>query len=174
MYLSCGDSAPTVSMLFVESTLGFQRQRYGHCLSQQYAGRVSHELLSRYRSPESLCSAVVKYRGAECEGLRFDSSWGIRIFSLSHARDKTKNIFLYIFTELKTYHLSYSINVRFVYIWQEKANRVGAWVGEKITKDMSRLSLLDAPQISYKEATRKSFKPLPLIKLAQKREKYNL
>ena len=24
------------------------------------------------------------------EGLRFDSSWGIRIFSLSHARDKKK------------------------------------------------------------------------------------
>ena len=43
------------------------------------------------------------------EGLRFDSSWGLRIFSLYHARDKTKNIFLYLFTELKTYHLSYSI-----------------------------------------------------------------
>ena len=27
---------------------------------------------------------------AESEGLRFDSSWGLRIFSLSHARDKTK------------------------------------------------------------------------------------
>ena len=31
---------------------------------------------------------------AESEGLRFDSSRGLRIFSLSHARDKTKNIFL--------------------------------------------------------------------------------
>ena len=28
------------------------------------------------------------------EGLRFDSSWGLRIFSLSHARDMTENIFL--------------------------------------------------------------------------------
>ena len=27
--------------------------------------------------------------------LTFDSSWGIRMFSLSHASDKTKNIFLY-------------------------------------------------------------------------------
>ena len=27
--------------------------------------------------------------------------------SLSHVRDKMKNIFLYFFTELKTYHLSY-------------------------------------------------------------------
>ena len=25
--------------------------------------------------------------------MRFDSSWELRIFSLSHARDKTKNIF---------------------------------------------------------------------------------
>ena len=34
---------------------------------------------------------------------------GTQNFSLSHARDKTKkNIFLYFFTELKTYHLSYS------------------------------------------------------------------
>ena len=30
-------------------------------------------------------------------------------FSLSHARDKTKNIFLSFFTELKTYQLTYSI-----------------------------------------------------------------
>ena len=59
---------------------------------------------------------------------------GLRIFSLSHARDMTKNIFLYFFTELKTYHLSYSINVRFVYIWQENANRVDVWVGEKNCK----------------------------------------
>ena len=35
------------------------------------------------------------------------SSRGLRIFPLSHARDKTKNIFLYFFNELKTYHLSY-------------------------------------------------------------------
>ena len=33
---------------------------------------------------------------------------GTQNFYLSHARDKTKNIFLYFFTELKTYHLSYS------------------------------------------------------------------
>ena len=31
------------------------------------------------------------HRSVESEGLRFDSSWGLRIFSLSHARDKTKN-----------------------------------------------------------------------------------
>ena len=37
------------------------------------------------------------------------SSWGLEFFSLSHARDKTKNIFLYFFTGLKTYHLPYSI-----------------------------------------------------------------
>ena len=27
---------------------------------------------------------------SESEGLRFDSLWGLKIFSLSHARDKTK------------------------------------------------------------------------------------
>ena len=31
------------------------------------------------------------------------------IFPLSHARDKTKNIFVYFFTELKTQHLSHFI-----------------------------------------------------------------
>ena len=45
---------------------------------------------------------------AESEGLRFDSSWGLKSFSFSHAREKKKNIFLYFFTELKTYHISYS------------------------------------------------------------------
>ena len=40
-------------------------------------------------------------------GPRLDSSCGLRIFSLSHARDETKNIFLYFFNELKTSHLSY-------------------------------------------------------------------
>ena len=45
---------------------------------------------------------------SEC--LRFVSSWGIRIFFLSHDRDKTiKHIFLDFFSEFKTYHLSYSI-----------------------------------------------------------------
>ena len=35
----------------------------------------------------------LEHRSAECEDLRFDSSWGLRIFSLSHARDKTKTSF---------------------------------------------------------------------------------
>ena len=34
------------------------------------------------------------------------------MFSLSHARDKTNYIFLYFLTELKTYHVSYSIYKR--------------------------------------------------------------
>ena len=48
---------------------------------------------------------MVEYQSTESEGLRFDSSLGL--FSLSHAREKTKNIYLCFFTELKTYHLSY-------------------------------------------------------------------
>ena len=32
----------------------------------------------------------LEYRSAESECLRFDSSWGLRIVSLSRARDETK------------------------------------------------------------------------------------
>ena len=32
----------------------------------------------------------LEHRSAESEGLRFDFSWGLRIFSLSHTHDKTK------------------------------------------------------------------------------------
>ena len=32
----------------------------------------------------------LEHRRAESEGLRLDSSWGLRTFSLSHACDKTK------------------------------------------------------------------------------------
>ena len=41
---------------------------------------------------------ITIHRSAESEGLRFDSSWGLRIFCLSHARDETKkqNIFLWL------------------------------------------------------------------------------
>ena len=47
-------------------------------------------LCNRPCSPRSLCGSVVKYRRAKSEGLRFDSQRGLRSFSLSHARDKTK------------------------------------------------------------------------------------
>ena len=51
---------------------------------------MSYELRNRPRSPWSFCCSVVEHWSAESEGLRFDSSWGLRIFSLSHAHDKTK------------------------------------------------------------------------------------
>ena len=60
-----------------------------------------------------VCFSVVEHRSAESKGLRFVSSWRLRIFSISHARDKTANIFLYFFTEIKTYTLSYSIYMQF-------------------------------------------------------------
>ena len=46
-------------------------------------------------SPRSLCGSVVEHQNAESKGLKFDSLWRIRIFSLSHAREKTKSIFLF-------------------------------------------------------------------------------
>ena len=62
-----------------------------------------------------VCFSVVEHRSAESKGLRFVSSWRLRIFSISHARDKTGNIFLYFFTEIKTYPPSYSIYMQFFY-----------------------------------------------------------
>ena len=47
-------------------------------------------------SPQSLCGSVVERRSAEFGGLGFDSSWGLRIFSLSYARNKMKQNFHYI------------------------------------------------------------------------------
>ena len=72
--------------------------------------RVMYELRNGPRPPKSLCGSVVEYRSAETEDLRFHSSWELRTFSLSHARDRTKNIFLYFLTELKIYYLSHYVN----------------------------------------------------------------
>ena len=74
--------------------------RIGNAYSVMFVNRMrerlvlSYELRNRPRSPWSLCGTVVEHPSAVLEGLRFDSSWGLRIFSLSQARDKTKNIFM--------------------------------------------------------------------------------
>ena len=60
-------------------------------------------------SPYSFRGSVVEHQTAQSEGLRFNSSWELTVFTLSHTCDKMKNIFLYFFTKDKTYHLSYSI-----------------------------------------------------------------
>ena len=39
----------------------------------------------------------LEHRSAESEGRRFDSSWGLRIVSLSHAGDNTKKHLSLIF-----------------------------------------------------------------------------
>ena len=50
-----------------------------------------------------------EHRSAESEGLMFDSSWGLRIFSLSHARKKTKkHLFLYLFLKKMTHMRCYT------------------------------------------------------------------
>ena len=52
---------------------------------------MSYEIRNRPRSARGASVAQwLELRSAESEGLRFDSSWALRIFSLSHARDKTK------------------------------------------------------------------------------------
>ena len=57
-----------------------------------------------------LCGSVIEHRNAESEGLRFDSSRGLGIYSLSHARDKTKNIYLQFYISF-----SFAINLHLVY-----------------------------------------------------------
>ena len=86
--ISLPSSKLTISYFYLQTL------RYRHCGSWQYARRVSYGLRNAPSSPWSLCSSVVEHQSAESEGLRVDSSWGFRIFSLSHARDKKKNIFL--------------------------------------------------------------------------------
>ena len=81
---------------------------------------------------------TVKHRSTESKGLRFESSWGLTIASLSHARGKAKNIFLYFFTELKTYYIPHSIYFRiiwtFVYIYNCLYSRIKGASGETSLK----------------------------------------
>ena len=77
--------------------------------SSNHRMRVIYELRNGPCSPSTLCGSAEDHRSVKSDGLKSDSSWGLRIVSLSHAREKTKDIFLYFFTELKTIYLSYSI-----------------------------------------------------------------
>ena len=54
----------------------------------------THELYEPLSS-SSLSGSEGEHQGMESECLRFDSSWGHRLFTLSHACDKMKNIFFY-------------------------------------------------------------------------------
>ena len=54
----------------------------------------THELYEPLSSL-SLSGSEGEHQSSESEGLRFDSSWGLRLFTLSHACDKMKNIFFY-------------------------------------------------------------------------------
>ena len=74
--------------------------------------------------------------------MRFVSSWGFRIFSLSHARDKTKHIFLCFYTELKCCHLSYSIynhdTIEVAHL--SSMQRVSLWLSGRASKRGTRRS----------------------------------
>ena len=54
----------------------------------------THELYEPLSSL-SLSGSEGEHQGMESECLRFDSSWGLRLFTLSHTCDKMKNIFFY-------------------------------------------------------------------------------
>ena len=56
---------------------------------------------------QSLYGSVVEHLSAVSEGLRFDSSWGIReVFLCLTLVTRRKNVFFYYFTALKTCRLS--------------------------------------------------------------------
>ena len=75
-----------------------------------YAGCMSYELHNRPHSLWSLCGSVVEHKSMESEGLGFNSSWGLRIFSLSHACNKMENnIFLYVTSPHNIPHIIWQI-----------------------------------------------------------------
>ena len=67
------------------------------------------ELKTSDKATQSQLSTNFFLRQSRNEGLRFDSSWELRIFSLSHARDKSSlpsskpANFLILFTEQKQF-----------------------------------------------------------------------
>ena len=80
-------------------TCGFLIQLDGYTLS----GELEKDV---FRLVTSVGQRKNFEHGKEMEKDVF-SSRRLRIFSFSQARGKTKNIFLYFFNELNTYHLSY-------------------------------------------------------------------
>ena len=76
---------------------------------------MSYELRNRPRSLPSHYGSVVEHWSAESEGLRFDSSLGLAIFSLSHTHDiMEKKIFLH----LQTRHLLLHHYIMWMNEWQ--------------------------------------------------------
>ena len=57
----------------------------------------THELYEPLSSL-SLSGSEGEHQGMESERLRFDSSWGLRLFTLSHACDKIKKTYFSIIT----------------------------------------------------------------------------
>ena len=104
--LSCHERAGTKEKKFWVP-MRWQTLCHWRRWSLQYAGCTSYELHNRPSSLWHLHGSVVERWNAESECLRFDSSWGLRIFSLSLACDKTKNIFLYNSVSFLRIHIQY-------------------------------------------------------------------
>ena len=88
--ISLPSSKLTISHFYLQTI------RYWHCWSWQYARRVSYGLRNAPSSPWSICSSMVEHRSAESEGLRVDSSWGLRVFFFVPRSWQDENIFLAI------------------------------------------------------------------------------
>ena len=65
-------------------------------------------LVKKWRKVFFVLSLVLEeHQSVESEGLRFDSSWGLRIFFPFPMLLIRQKYLFYFFTKLKTYHLSY-------------------------------------------------------------------
>ena len=99
-----------ISLLSLKLTIiPFTNMTLSTFLSQHYAERVSCELRNRPHFPQSLWrNSRALERGIRRTETR--SLMGTQKFPLSHARVKTKNIFLYLFPP-RNYHIFQIIQV---------------------------------------------------------------
>ena len=65
----------------------------------QYAGCVSYMnfVMGLMHSPQSLCNPVVEHWNMDSKGRRYNSSWGLKIFCLSHVQTKKKHLSLFLY-----------------------------------------------------------------------------
>ena len=91
---------------------------------------TKEKTLSPHEANEPKTLYFLEHWSAESEGLRFDSSWGLRIFPSYHARDKAKNISLYKclssgFLQYELPQLDFSLWHCFTHIWQASRESCG-------------------------------------------------
>ena len=99
--------------MFFVSSRAWDKEKKSHYTEPQRLHGERGLLRSSYDTRPAYClgsamSIVAQWQSIgtrKSEGLRFDSSRGLRIFFVSHARDKKKSVSFYSLIALKIYHL---------------------------------------------------------------------